>query len=126
MRSSTPPASIALPKVPLKSYSTKIITVNRLKLVAWRSAEVLLYGGRTLKTYWNSPCTYCSIALQLHHKQCPTEARGHDKYKCKLTKATQMLMSNSQHSQVFPLPDILLWEVYHLCLVSQSSGFEPP
>lgn len=37
-----------------------------------------------------------------------------------------MLMKMSQHSQVSPLPDILLWEVYHLCLVSRSLGFEPP
>ena len=29
-------------------------------------------------------------------------------------------------SQVFPLPDILAWEVCHLCLVSRSLGFEPP
>lgn len=31
-----------------------------------------------------------------------------------------------KHSQVFPLPDIQLLEVYHLCLVSRSLGFEPP
>lgn len=37
-----------------------------------------------------------------------------------------MLMNMSQHLQVSPLPDILPWEVYHLCLVSRSLGFEPP
>lgn len=30
------------------------------------------------------------------------------------------------YSQEFPPPDILLFEFYHLCLVSQSLGFEPP
>lgn len=115
MSSSTPPASIALPNVPLKSYSMrKIITVTRwffllykgLKVVAWGTVEVWLYDfqkRRTLywndplmqcnicgkkqdfKTCWNSPCTYCSIALPQHHKQCPTEARGHYKCNFKLT-----------------------------------------
>lgn len=45
---------------------------------------------------------------------------------CKKKKKKKQSLNIHQYLQVFPLPDILPWEVYHLCLVSQPLGFEQP
>lgn len=64
---------------------------------------------------------YCTINSVLQSREVMVSTTLNWKHS---VKEIQMLIS--QYSQVFPLPDILLWEVYRLCLVSRSLGFEPP